>query len=61
MIAVKRINNMDMALIAAGFPGIPWLYSRHHHGGSDAHALATLIVLTVVVVFIAWAFRRKPN
>lgn len=52
---------MPIRLIAAGFPGMPWLSSRPHPGGRDAHALATLIVLVLLVGFLAWAVRRKPN
>jgi hypothetical protein len=40
-----------------GFPGLPW--SRHH--GRVSHPLVSLVVLLLIVVLVAWAFRRKSN
>lgn len=51
----------SIPLIAlASLLGIPWLYTRPHHGG-NAHALASLIVLVLVLALVFWIFRRKPN
>ena len=40
--------------------GLPWLNTRRHHGGNP-HAIASLIVLVLVLALVLWVFRRKPN
>lgn len=47
-------------IAAAAFPGMPWLDSTPHHG-TVAHAFVSLVVLAVILGFVGWVFRRRPN
>jgi hypothetical protein len=56
---MREIVMMPIRLIAAGFPGMPWLSTPRH--GVVSHAFVSLVVLAIILALVAWTFRRKPN
>jgi hypothetical protein len=46
-------------VLALSFPGLSWLVTPRGHQ-YNAHPLASLVVLVVVLALVTHAFRRKP-
>ena len=54
-----RQRDLPIRLVAAGFPGMPWLSTPHH--GLVEHPLVSLLVVAVILALVARIFLRKPD
>jgi len=59
MMEIPAMASVPFVALLASL-GLPWLNTRRHHGGNP-HAIASLIVLVLVLALVLWVFRRKPN